>query len=273
VRLEGRTILITGAGAGIGLALAEDAARRSAKLILVGRRIGALEDTRDRLPKGACLALIPCDITDAADRTRLMERLTSEALPLDILVNNAGVVQAGRLDALSDEMLRRIAQTNFEAPVALTRNLLPQLRRSAAARIVNVGSMYGDIGFPLFAAYAASKFALRGFSDAMRRELAADGIGVTYVAPRATRTDAASSFEDLVEPFQMKVDDPARVAAWIWRAVERDAATAYPPTMERLFLWVQKLCPALVDRAAAAQLRKAEAAPKPGTSPRASRPG
>jgi short-subunit dehydrogenase len=278
MRLDGRTALITGAGSGIGRALAEEATRRGAKAILVGRRIGALEDTCARLPAGACRAMFACDITRATDRAALVRALDDGALPVDILVNNAGVVRAGRLAALTDEALEQVIGTNVIGTIALTRDLLPRLRRAAGARIVNVGSMYGDIGFPLFAAYAASKFALRGFSDAMRRELAAEGIGVTYVAPRATRTDAAHEFDALVEPLKMAVDDPARVAAWIWNAAERGAAAAYPPTMERIFLWVQRLCPSLIDRAARSQLGAVDANPaaepvRPGTSPRASRPG
>ena len=83
---------------------------------------------------------------------------------------------------------------------------------SGPSRIVNVGSMFGDIAYPLFAAYSASKFALRGLSIALRRELKPYGIGVTYAAPRATKTDASHAMDPLVEPMQMRLDDPTAVA-------------------------------------------------------------
>jgi short-subunit dehydrogenase len=258
MRLEGRTILITGSGSGIGRALAEDAAGRGARLVLAGRRTEMLAGTVSGLPRGACLATVGADISCPEGRAALMRTLDEAGLPVDVLVNNAGMVRSGRLETLDDTALAQMIATNVTGAIALTRDMLPRLRRSGAPRIVNIGSMYGDIAFPLFAAYAASKFALRGFSDAMRRELAMDGIGVTYAAPRATRTDAAAAFDALVEPMQMAVDDPAHVARWIWDAVEREAATAYPPTRERFFLWVQKLCPALIDRAAHRQLRDVE---------------
>src|SRR3546814_7220706 len=108
--------------------------------------------------------------------------------------------------------------------MALTRQLLPLLQLSSQARIVNIGSVFGDIGHPLFAGYCASKFALRGLSDALRRELAAVGIGVTYAAPRATRTVAADGFADLMLPFAMAMDMPETIAAQIVAAgaQERD---------------------------------------------------
>ena len=89
---------------------------------------------------------------------------------------------------------------------------------------------------------------------AMRRELKPYGIGVTYVAPRATKTDPTKAFEDLVKPLNMRMDDPAVVAAHIWRAVSKDLDTAYAKGAERLFLLIQKFAPRLVDRAIAAQI-------------------
>jgi hypothetical protein len=144
--------------------------------------------------------------------------------------------------------------TNIVAPLALTREMLPLLRRAAPSRIVNVGSMFGDIAYPLFAAYSASKFGLRGLSIALRRELKSLGIGVTYAAPRATKTDAASAYDPLVEPMQMRIDEPAGVAAHIWRAVAQDADSAYARGPERLFVLAQRLLPKLVDRAISAQM-------------------
>ena len=107
--------------------------------------------------------------------------------------------------------------------------------------------MFGDIAFPCFGAYSATKFALRGYSDALRRELAAEGVGVTYAAPRATRTPAVDNFRDLVEPMGMVLDEQDAVARRILDAVARDARSVYPVGMERVFMAIQSLGPALVD--------------------------
>ena len=147
-----------------------------------------------------------------------------------------------------------MAATNIVAPLALIREMLPLLRRAAPARIVNIGSIFGDIAYPLFAAYSGSKFALRGASMALRRELLPYGIGVTYAAPRATRTEAAKAYDPLLEPMRIRLDDPSEVAAQIWRAVARELDSAYARGPERLFVLIQRLIPRLIDRAIAAQM-------------------
>jgi short-subunit dehydrogenase len=144
--------------------------------------------------------------------------------------------------------------TNVVAPIALSREMLPLLRRAGTSRIVNVGSMLGDIAYPLFAAYSASKFAVRGLSSAMRRELKPYGIGVTYAAPRATKTDASRAMDPLVAPLQMRLDDPTAVARQIWRAVMQDLDSVYARGPERLFVLAQRLLPRIVDRAISTQM-------------------
>jgi len=132
------------------------------------------------------------------------------------------------------------------------------LRRSKHPRIVNVGSMFGDIAFPLFAVYSATKFGLRGLSDALRRELKAEKIGVTYAAPRAVRTPASNEFSALIEPFSMKLDAPEKVAHRIWRGALRGKRTIYP-WPERLFIYAQQFLPRAVDGGLEKQLAAATA--------------
>jgi short-subunit dehydrogenase len=139
------------------------------------------------------------------------------------------------------------------APIALARDFLPLMLRAKPARVVNIGSVFGDIPYPGFAAYSASKFALRGFSTALRREWAEAGIGVTYAAPRATRTEAAAAFSALIEATKMTLDPPELVARQIWDAVERGDQSVYPRGAERVFVLIQRLFPRLVDRALAKQ--------------------
>ncbi|MBX9634937.1 MAG: SDR family NAD(P)-dependent oxidoreductase, partial [Magnetospirillum sp.] len=124
-------------------------------------------------------------------------------------------------------------------------------------RVVNVGSMFGDIAFPFFAAYSASKFGLRGWSEGLRRELADQGIGVTYCAPRGTRTPAADGFAQYVRAFTMRLDPPETVARRIVDGIAADARDVYPKGPERFFLLIQRLFPSRVDAALRDQTRKA----------------
>lgn len=249
MRLDGKNILITGAGSGIGRALAVACAGQGARLLLVGRRPDKLEETRDLLPPETQAVIQVADVTRTADR-RVIERTIARRFAcLDVLINNAGILSVGPLSDAGDDEMQRLLATNLLAPMALTRDLLNLLRAAETPRIVNVGSVFGDIGHPLFAAYSASKFGLRGFSDAIRRELMIEGIAVTYVAPRATRTEAASQFDHLIEPYSMAVDSAEVAAAQILAAIRRDARTSYARGPERLFVMVQRIMPRLIDLA------------------------
>jgi short-subunit dehydrogenase len=254
MRLKGRIALITGAGSGIGRKLAVEAARRGMTVALMGRRAEALHQTLSMMAPQRSHVALPGDITDPGTRVALRHYIERWWGRLDVLVNNAGVVSVGPLVRTSDDELERLMATNVIAPAALIRELLPLLQQAAPSRIVNVGSMFGDIAYPLFGAYSASKFGLRGLSMALRRELKEFGVGITYAAPRATNTDAAGAFARLAAPMQMRIDDPAKVARDIWAAVARDADSVYAKGPERLFVLVQRLFPQLVDRSVASQM-------------------
>ncbi|HML27868.1 MAG TPA: SDR family NAD(P)-dependent oxidoreductase, partial [Hyphomicrobium sp.] len=216
MQLKNRLALITGAGSGIGRQLAVEAARRGMTVALVGRRPDALRETLEMMGSRRNHVALPGDITNPEVRAALKQYIANWSGRLDVLVNNAGVVAAGPLTQTSDEELERIMMTNVVAPAALIRELLPLLHQAAPSRIVNIGSVFGDIAYPLFGAYSASKFGLRGLSIALRRELKGFGIGITYAAPRAANTDAASGFRGLIGPMQMRLDDPEKVARDIW---------------------------------------------------------
>ena len=240
--MSGKHILITGAGSGIGQALAVEAARHGHRLTLVGRRLDALAATAALIGGGA--QILPADITRPEDRAHIAAAVEG----LDILVNNAGIVPAGALETVTDDDIAGALALNVAAPVALTRDLLGRLIASKG-QVVNMGSVFGDIGFPFFALYSATKFALRGYSDALRRELAPQGIAVTYIAPRATRTEAEDGFRALVGPMAMAVDTPEAVARSAWQAIALRRREQFPPTRERLFVALQRLQPRLIDRA------------------------
>lgn len=255
MQLEGRKALITGAGSGIGRSLAVEAARRGIRVALTGRRKQALDETSSLLSGSGHLALA-ADVTRPADRRALMAELAAHWGSLDLLVNNAGVVPVGPLGAATDDDLQAVLNTNLLAPMALVREALPLLKKTKGARVVNIGSVLGDIPYPLFAPYSATKAGLRAFSIALRRELAPLGIGVTYAAPRATYTAAAKPLQSLIEPFEMRLDTPEAVAKFVWNAVGREANAIYPVGPERMYVLMQRLFPRIVDRAIAKQFAR-----------------
>ncbi|SLN65654.1 Putative ketoacyl reductase [Roseovarius litorisediminis] len=242
--------LITGAGSGIGREMARHAAKLGLDLILVGRTEASLIETREMVPE-ARVSLVVADVCTVEGRATIV---AAAGDTLDYLVNNAGTLKVGHLADLDDDALARMVNTNLLAPIALTRDLIPALE-AAHGRIVNIGSVFGDIAYPFFAAYSATKFGLRGFSDALRRELSGRGIGVTYIAPRATRTAAQSEFSALVEPLDMALDCAEEVARDAWAAILDGRRESFPKGKERFFVKVQRLFPSLVDKSVGAQAR------------------
>ncbi|WP_170428408.1 SDR family NAD(P)-dependent oxidoreductase [Ruegeria arenilitoris] len=245
-----KTVLITGAGSGIGRALTVEAVKLGFAPLIAGRTLSSMQGTARQAGLDNN-AIVVADVTTPEGRTRLVAAAGEK---LDILINNAGCLSVGHLSDLDDTALQRMCDTNLAAPVALTRDMLPALQ-AAQGRIVNIGSVFGDIAYPYFAAYSAMKFGLRGFSDAIRRELSGSGVGVTYVAPRATRTAAESEFSALVEPLQMTLDSAERVATEAWDAIRAGKRESFPRGKERLFVKIQRLLPSLVDKSVGAQAR------------------
>ena len=255
MKLHGARVLLTGASRGIGRELARRFAGRGARLVLVGRDSTAVEAVCNEIfAMGGRADSIAFDLAAATGHAAVVERARVILGGIDLLVNNAGVSSFESLERQSAETIARIAATNLVAPMLLARAALPHL--AAGARIVNVGSMFGSIGFPHCAAYSATKFGLRGFSEALRREVAARGIGVTYVAPRAARTEANSAaLYRFAARTGMAMDAPADVAEGIIDAIERGQAERFFGGPEPFFARINALLPRLVDRALGKQAR------------------
>lgn len=205
-------VLLTGACGGIGRAAASALLGDGAALLLAGRslpRLQALAASLGAPPERVGLAV--ADLTDAADLQALAAR--AAAWRCNVVVHAAGVPAFGRLQHSEPAQLQALLQTNLVAPMLLTRALLPHLLAQPRAQVVCVGSALGRIGLPGYAAYSASKFGLRGFAEALRRELADSGVRVQYLGPRSTRT----AFNDAgVEAYNRAtgtaMDPPERVA-------------------------------------------------------------
>ncbi|MCB1877263.1 MAG: SDR family oxidoreductase [Chromatiales bacterium] len=251
MQLEGKTVVLTGASGGIGQAIARELSLAGARLALLGRREQALEQTATPLRNsGSEVVSIAADLSTAQGRATALASLHSALPAVDVLINNAGTQSFAPLPQVSEDDLETLIRTNLVAPMALTRALLPAMIARGSGRVVNIGSTFGTLGFACFSIYSASKFGLRGFSEALRRELAGSGVEVCYVAPRGTRTDFnPGTLYRMADATGMNMDEPARVGQSVRKALEKDRKEVYIGFPESLFVRINALFPRLVDRA------------------------
>ncbi|WP_323953850.1 SDR family oxidoreductase [Aeromonas hydrophila] len=251
MKLEGKLVLLTGASGGIGEALAQELAAQGAHLLLHGRRASALERLRKELPHPERHQTVIADLGSPQERAKLLQHPALDE-GLDVLINNAGCNQFAWLEDQSSEQVERQLLLNVEAPIQLTRMLLPRLRKPAV--IMNVGSSFGAIGYAGYSVYCASKFALRGFSEALGRELEGTGIQVLHFAPRATRTrlNSEAAYEMNAE-LGTHTDSPQDVAEEAVIALCNETRRSWLGWPEKLFVRLNSLLPGLVDRALAKQ--------------------
>jgi NAD(P)-dependent dehydrogenase (short-subunit alcohol dehydrogenase family) len=186
--MTSRTVLITGCSTGIGRACAERLARAGHTVYATARRLEAVEDLR-----AAGCRTLALDVTDEASMAAAVEAVEAEQGPVGALVNNAGYSQAGAVETVSMDDLRRQFETNVFGLVRMCQLVLPGMRRAGGGRIVNMSSMGGNFTFPGAGAYHASKYAVEALSDALRFEVKGFGVGVTVVQPGIIRTEFAGT--------------------------------------------------------------------------------
>lgn len=189
--LDGATSVVTGAASGIGRAVALELAARGSHLVLLDRDVDGLGDVRDELTRGRPGRHVETLVVDLSDRQETLAataRVRDQHPELTLLVNNAGVALGGRFLDLDLADVDWLLSVNLGAVLVMTHELLPSLMRSPGSHIVNVSSLFGLIAPAGQTAYAASKFAVRGFSDALRAELVEHEVGVTSVHPGGVRT-------------------------------------------------------------------------------------
>lgn len=189
VEVSGRSVVVTGAGSGIGRAAAVEFGRRRARLTLSGRREEPLRETASLVEEaGGEAQVVAGDVVEPQDRERLVRAATERFGGLDVLVNNAGNVRAGRLDSIEEEDIRAQIEVNLTAPVLLTREALAALRESGQAAVVNVSSGFGLAAMPFYSVYGATKAGISHFGESLRRELYGEGVHVMNIYPGATET-------------------------------------------------------------------------------------
>lgn len=251
-------VLVTGATGGIGEALCRRLAAEGCRLTLVARdpmRLAALADDLRR--EGAAVVEIAMPLGRDTDYDALMRHVFEATGAIDILVNNAAVNWFGHFAAMTHAEIDALVDTNIAAPVHMSRAVIPYMRQAGRGSIVNIGSVFGSIAFAGFPVYSASKFALRGFSQGLRRELKGSNIDIVYVAPRYTRTAFNNGAVDLMaQATGMKMDAPEAVAAKIVWAIRRRRPESMIGFAERFFAGLNALLPGLVDFGLARTSRK-----------------
>lgn len=244
-------VLLTGANGGIGRAMADALVRSGASVMLVGRQAVSLRAQVDDLLGGATRSpdRVTCQVADLCDPSALAAlREAATGWGANVLVHNAGVPSFGRLESISANDIQQVLNTNLLAPMLLTQALLPHLRRLPKAQVICIGSALGRIGLPGFSVYSASKFGLRGFAEALRRELGDSAIRVQYLGPRSTRTAFNSvGVEAYNQATGTAMDTPASVAAALLGLLESEAAERFLGFPEKLAVRLNGLVPGLLD--------------------------
>lgn len=244
-------MLITGASGGIGQALALAAARRQVRLVLAARaadRLAALATSLRQV--GAEVVVVPTDLIQPDDRTRMFQMANAALGGLDILVNNAGIGAHGHFIDLGPEVLRQVMEVNFFATAENCREAIPLLARGRQPLIVNISSMAGRRGVPAWTEYSASKFAVCGFSEALRAELARFAIDLMLVVPGLTRSDLGAhllAHKGRRPPDFSRGLPPEVVAEKILCGMERNRSELRIERNARLLLFVNWLFPRFVD--------------------------
>lgn len=240
MQLKGKNVFVTGGAGGIGSQLCAALAAEGASITVI--------DRVEALPFTA--SYIRGDLGSLDGIQAVGEQL--KALPVDVLVNLAGIQYFCEVEQQQASNTALTYMVNLLAPVLLTQAVLPHMKQRREGHIVNIGSIFGSINFAYFTTYSSSKAGLKGFSEALRREVAADGVKVTYIAPRAVKTPLnTGKVMELAARTKMHMDAPEYVVARILQAVLAQTKEVYLGFPESLFVRINALFPRLIDKALA----------------------
>jgi short-subunit dehydrogenase len=253
VQLDGKTVLLTGATGGIGRALCHALAAQGARLLATARRQQPLDALRTELGSGTVTATYAVDLADENQLTELARE--ARANDVSVLINLCGINDLALFGTQSAARIRQLNELNLLVPMHLTHALTDHLNSRDEAMIVNVGSILGSIGCPGYVAYCASKFGLRGFSEALAREMTESATSVIYIAPRTTRTAMNSQrATDLNAALGNATDSADAVARQIVHAMQKKRRRVYIGYPEKLLVRLNGLLSSIVDLALGRQM-------------------
>ena len=249
--LAGCRAIVTGASSGIGRAVVLELARQQAQVIATARRtdrLAALAEEGALLPGE--IVIVEGDIARDETRQALIDAARDRWGGLDLLVNNAGIGVIRSFEQSDSEQLRQVMEVNFFSAVEMTRLALPLLRDGRRPMIANVASILGHRGIPYYTEYCASKFALVGFSEALRAELAEQGIDVLVVSPGTTQSEFFASLVAEQPGVGSRGEGgvtPEVVARATVRAIRSGRHRIVPNNQGRFLLWLNRLSPRWAD--------------------------
>jgi short-subunit dehydrogenase len=224
----GRTCVITGAASGIGAALTLDLAKRRAVLALVDKDVDGLRRVAElaRELGAGDLSTYVVDLSDGGDRLDLAAEVAARHGGTDLLVNNAGVALSGTFEQVSMKDFDWLMEINLHAVIRTTKAFLPQLLSRPGSHVVNVSSLFGLMAPPTQVAYVTSKYGVRGFTEALRHELASREVGVTVVHPGGIKTNIAANARHSGDDISGEQAEAARKFAEIALTMPPEVAAA-----------------------------------------------
>lgn len=250
-KLSGLRVLVTGASQGIGRALVVEAAKRGCKVLAAARSQPLLDELAAEVrAAGGTVATVAADVTKPDDRAAMVAAATQHFGGMDVLINNAGIGATGHFMDSEPDVLRQIFETNFFGLTETTRAFLPLLKQGTTPAIVNISSVVGKRALPARSLYSASKFAVMGFSEAIRAELAKDGVDVLVVSPGLTQTNFSKNM--LEQKARMPMDHmrgmtSEEVALATLKAVERGTLDVTLTLKGKMLVAVNRFAPWVVD--------------------------
>ncbi|GAC1460884.1 MAG: SDR family NAD(P)-dependent oxidoreductase [Ktedonobacteraceae bacterium] len=257
--VKDKVVIVTGASSGIGAATAREFARQGARVVLAARRIDALTALVSEITNDGGQAIaITTDLTDTAQVMQLVERTQEAYGRIDILVNNAGINWEKHLVETSIDEIAHMLQANLLGMMVLTRAVLPEMQQRHRGAIISVGSVASHVALePL---YAATKFGVRGFSLALRRQLIGSGISVSLVTPGNIRTQ-------MTRALQEQMPEPESIATTIVQLAVSPRREIIVPLKYHGIVWLDRLFPGVADFAYHWRHRHDRKPGKTGTMP------
>ncbi|MGB0942414.1 MAG: SDR family oxidoreductase [Marinomonas sp.] len=260
MKIEKTNAIITGATGGIGRRFAQHLVENGANVLLVARDTQALLELKEKLINqqgidSKQVTIFSCDLLEEEQRRRLISYIEDSPTAINTLINSAGDNQFSFLEDTPDKKIEQIIKLNTLTPILLSKALLPHLEQQDDAQIVNIGSTFGSIGYPGFSSYCASKYALRGFSEALGRELSQTNVKIKYLSPRATNTKlSTANIIAMNKELNVAMDSPDEVAEQLLRLLDSDMHELAIGWPERFFSKLNQVLPNLVSKAISKQL-------------------